>query len=38
MLNWILFLLADTQTFPDEKMLVALGPVPREGRRIEMVE
>jgi len=32
MLNWVMFLLSGTQAFPDEKMLLALGPVPREGR------
>ena len=31
--DWILFLLFGDQIFPDEKMLLILGPVPREGRR-----
>jgi|TARA_B100000085_G_scaffold257916_1_gene259557 hypothetical protein len=30
--SWIMFLLALNQTFPDEKMLSALGSVPKEAR------
>ncbi|QNI57588.1 hypothetical protein SynBIOSU31_00696 [Synechococcus sp. BIOS-U3-1] len=32
MLNWLMSLLSGNQSFPDEKMLLILGPVPREGR------
>ena len=31
--DWILYLLLGDQIFPDEKMLLILGSVPREGRR-----
>ena len=31
--DWILFFLFGDQIFPDEKMLLILGSVPREGRR-----
>ena len=32
MLSWLMSLLSGVQTFPDEKMLLILGPVPKEGR------
>ncbi|QNJ21955.1 hypothetical protein SynMITS9220_00642 [Synechococcus sp. MIT S9220] len=32
MLGWLMSMLSGEQTFPDEKMLLILGPIPREGR------
>jgi hypothetical protein len=32
MLDWLMSMLSGEQTFPDEKMLLVLGPIPREGR------
>ena len=32
MLNWILSILSGNYPIPDEKMLMVLGSVPREGR------
>ena len=32
MLSWILSVLSGSQPIPDEKMLMVLGSVPREGR------
>tara|TARA_B100000482_G_scaffold101012_1_gene72807 strand:+ start:408 stop:521 length:114 start_codon:yes stop_codon:yes gene_type:complete len=32
MLGWLMSLFSGDQAFPDEKMLLILGPVPKEGR------
>ena len=37
MLSWLVTLLSGNQSFLDEKMLLILGPVPREARS-EMAE
>tara|TARA_B100000073_G_C23663955_1_gene545806 strand:- start:299 stop:412 length:114 start_codon:yes stop_codon:yes gene_type:complete len=32
MLKWLMSMLSGDRIFPDEKMLLILGPVPKEGR------